>query len=123
MSYCRWSTDNFKCDLYCYKDCRGGYTTHVAGNRWRLWYGFLHWLTDERFDCGGYKTRMDRLDPFFFPHWLTHKKIRLLEAGESFNDSTIEDFYERIKSLIRLGYKVPDYLLREVKKEIKSELL
>jgi hypothetical protein len=33
MSYCRWSSDNWKCDLYCYADCYGGYTTHVAGNR------------------------------------------------------------------------------------------
>ena len=33
MSYCRWSTDNFKCDLYCYEDVNGGFTTHVASNR------------------------------------------------------------------------------------------
>lgn len=31
MSYCRWSSDDFECDLYCYADVRGGYTTHVAG--------------------------------------------------------------------------------------------
>lgn len=33
MSYCRWSSDNFECDLYCYSDVNGGYTTHVAGRR------------------------------------------------------------------------------------------
>ena len=33
MSYCRWSSDNWKCDLYCYEDVSGGITTHVAGNR------------------------------------------------------------------------------------------
>jgi len=33
MSYCRWSTDDFQCDLYCYGDCSGGFTTHVACNK------------------------------------------------------------------------------------------
>lgn len=32
MSYCRWSSDNWKCDLYCYEDANG-YITHVADNR------------------------------------------------------------------------------------------
>lgn len=26
MSYCRWSTDDFKCDLYIYEDVAGGWT-------------------------------------------------------------------------------------------------
>lgn len=29
MSYCRWSTDDFTCDLYCYESSEG-YVTHVA---------------------------------------------------------------------------------------------
>lgn len=29
MSYCRWSSDNFKCDVYVYADVSGGWTTHV----------------------------------------------------------------------------------------------
>lgn len=33
MSYCRWSTDDFQCDLYVYADVAGGWTIHVAGNR------------------------------------------------------------------------------------------
>src|SRR5687767_6611694 len=36
MSYCRWSTDDFQCDLYCYEDVSGGFTTHVAGRR-KIW--------------------------------------------------------------------------------------
>jgi hypothetical protein len=30
LSYCRWSSDNFRCELYCYQDTCGGWTTHVA---------------------------------------------------------------------------------------------
>jgi hypothetical protein len=33
MSYCRWSSDHFECDVYVYADVSGGWTTHVAGRR------------------------------------------------------------------------------------------
>jgi len=33
MSYCRFSPDNFRCDVYVYEHVDGGYTTHVAGSR------------------------------------------------------------------------------------------
>lgn len=33
MSYCRWSSDNWKSDVYVYGDVSGGITCHVAGNR------------------------------------------------------------------------------------------
>lgn len=33
MSYCRFSDDNFRCDVYAYEDCCGGYTIHVASTR------------------------------------------------------------------------------------------
>lgn len=31
MSYCRWSTDDGRSDVYVYHDIRGGWTTHVRG--------------------------------------------------------------------------------------------
>lgn len=33
MSYCRWSSNDFQCDLYCYEDINGGWTTHIAGSK------------------------------------------------------------------------------------------
>jgi hypothetical protein len=33
MSYCRWSSNDFQCDVYVYEDVAGGWTTHVACNR------------------------------------------------------------------------------------------
>ena len=32
MSYCRWSSDDFQCDIYCYEGY-GGYVIHVATHR------------------------------------------------------------------------------------------
>lgn len=34
MSYCRWSTNDYQCDVYVYEDASGGWTTHVARRRW-----------------------------------------------------------------------------------------
>jgi hypothetical protein len=33
MSYCRWSSDFFECDVYVYANVSGMWTTHVAGRR------------------------------------------------------------------------------------------
>jgi hypothetical protein len=33
MSWCRWSTDNFRCDLYIYDDCAGYVSVMVAGRK------------------------------------------------------------------------------------------
>ena len=107
MSYCRWVNDN--CDLHCFEDVRGGYTTMIADYRRRLWSIFFDWLTKEKFCL------------FPFPHWLTHKKIRLPYKGEEFNDNTLTEFYERIKWLIGLGYKVPDYVLETIKNEMNEQ--
>jgi len=70
---------------------------------------------------GRSKIRMTRFHLFSLPHWLTHKEIRLPEAGETFNDNTLEEFYERVTWLIGIGYKSPDYLLCIIKKEIEEQ--
>lgn len=33
MSYCRWSSMNWRCDVYTYADMGGTWTTHVAARR------------------------------------------------------------------------------------------
>jgi hypothetical protein len=33
LSYCRRSTDSFRCDLHAYADCGGGWTIYIARNR------------------------------------------------------------------------------------------
>ena len=33
MSYCRFSSDDYQCDVYCYASVSGYYVTHVASNR------------------------------------------------------------------------------------------
>ena len=33
MSYCRWSSDGFKSDVYVYADVAGGFTCHVTDGK------------------------------------------------------------------------------------------
>lgn len=114
MSYCRWSSDNFKCDLYCYEDANGGWTTHVASNR-------LVVEPPEELDIGLVAT----------PEWLEshnkrsefvltseRRKIGLPHDGETFNDPTLGDFKARLLELRKVGYSFPDYVLEEVDQEI-----
>lgn len=120
MSYCRWSSDNFTCDLYCYES-NDGFVTHIAESRQRLWFRIFHYLTDKRFPMGKGETyrvwRFIQYFSFTFPRGLMYKKIKLPYAGESFTDPTEADMFKRIRDLISLGYKIPTYLQDEINAE------
>ena len=123
MSYCRWSTPN--CDLYCYYSTGDFYSTNVAYYRRRLWMMLYHWLTDKRYKIdGGGKFRVPRWGYLFWlPQWITHKRIGLSEDGQTFEDGTLQEFYERVKWLHSLGYRIPDYLLPLIESELQDEKL
>lgn len=91
MTYCRWSDDSFRCDLYCYQDTSGGWTTHVALYR----------------DPEGLLT-----DPVY------KVLIDLPYAGERFNDGTRVAFKERLLMLREVGYRFPDWVLATIDEEI-----
>lgn len=118
MSYCRWSSDNWQCDLYCYEDCYGGWTTHVAGNR------LVGDIPKANFP-GPNATDADWTE-FNKAHdaqmkWLETAKredIGLPHDGESFNDPTLAEFKQRLLALRSIGYRFPDYVLEEVDQEM-----
>ena len=118
MSYCRWSSDNWKCDLYCYEDVSGGITTHVAGNRivGDVPEAPLKLLLDGTYKeyYRAYKKQSAFLDT------AKHKKIGLPYDGESFNDPDYESFLDRLLHLRETGYNFPGYVIEEVKREIKE---
>lgn len=121
MSYCRWSSDNWRCDLYCYEDVSGGFTTHVAGNRvvgeiprdpsvLELVRGTIsdeEWLTQHRAALKFLETAERR--PIGLPH-----------DGESFNDPDLPSFLKRVTDLRAMGYNIPDYVFDEIQEELRS---
>lgn len=116
MSYCRWSSDDWKCDLYCYEYVHGGYLTHVADRR------LISILpTSPKIEDGNF-------DEFFRIH---REQMKILEtaeyedidlpyAGETFNDPNLPSFLDRVTSLKELGYHVPDYVIEMIQEEIKE---
>jgi hypothetical protein len=107
LSYCRWSSDDFQCDLYCYEDCAGGFTTHVAANRpvgdiprtpgWSM----------DAMNAPGWAEEMaaasKRQHEFLMS--CQRQPIPLAHAGETFNDPTLLAFLARVMMLKGLGYR------------------
>lgn len=109
MSYCRFSSDDFQCDVYVYESCEGGFMTHIAGTR----YIFREPLPDPV--------------PFAPPdldRWLDrHRKVSemveaadrspidLPEAGTTVWDSTAEECAATLVRLREAGFRVPQYAI------------
>lgn len=118
MSYCRFSTDDFRCDIYCYESCSGGWDIHVAAVRHRL----KNLPPPVPFDP-------EHLDVWFERHQKVMKRISrakrypigLPHDGKSFNEPTAEAAANRLIELKRIGYNVPqdaiDALLEEAREE------
>lgn len=123
MSYCRWSSDNSKCDFYIYEDVNGGWTTHLAGRR-RI--GIpddlvdpLTLLNSDDFDNDEwlklYKEHHEILEACSF------EEIEHPLAGETFNDATLEELKSRLVYLMAEGFYAPDYVLEIIDEEIKEQ--
>ena len=141
MSYCRFSSMNWRCDVYVYEDVMGGWTTHVAGRRRpfppipdlmsiRLpRFGGAWNKATRRFD---YPTRWHAIAArvvFGFVafwhnrlhmaslHLIPLRPIGLDHDGESFNDGSAEECADRLEYLREMGYKVPQYAIDALKEE------
>ena len=116
MSYCRWSNDNWRCDVYCYEDCRGGYTTHVAGNRVVGEIPEVPDILKADIDVwlAAHQKQIDFLDK------AKRKSIELPYVGESFNDPDLQSFLERLINLREIGYNVPAWVIKDVQEELES---
>lgn len=124
MSYCRFSSDSFRCDLYVYADVTGGYTTHVAAYKYPddpdrpLELTFTKenvdsgaWLESHQKLMAWLEANEDRMQPIGGPY-----------AGESFNDATIEECKARLLMLREAGYRFPDYVLDKLDDEAADDV-
>lgn len=115
MSYCRFSSDNWKSDVYCYSDCRGGITTHVAGNRIVGDVPKVPSITKTNFkEWAGAHKRQEK-----FLETVKRKPIGLKYDGEDFNDPDEAAFLDRLLELKSVGYHVPEYVIEDLKWEAK----
>lgn len=106
MSYSRFSSDDWSCDLYIYADVSGGWTIHVAGNRINPEVEIPSVPQFIESDPEGwlekYNAQMEVVDKARRVH------IDLPHAGETFHEPTPEATLDRVRELRALGYRCPD---------------
>lgn len=106
MSFCRWSTDDYQCDLYVWEDADGGYAVAVASRRT---------VYDEPL------PEPVPMTPDTLDEWLARWKrvhelpyhyedIDLPHVGTTFREPTGAAAAERVGMLRKLGYRCPDIL-------------
>ena len=121
MSYCRWSSMNWTCDLYCYADITGGWTTHIAPRR------RVEAVPEDRQE--DFIARKISLDEYTDLHRrqmialerIPFEPLRLPHAGETFHDSTLAEFKRRVLELRQLGYRFPDEVIDQIDADLAEE--
>ena len=150
MSYCRFSSMNWRCEVYVYADISGDWTTHVAGRRRLLppvpditfgrmsmrlhrWSG-VTWDPEKRTIVYPHRWRSaiyklwSRFTTFWHNrvhmgslHMIPLRPIGLPHDGETFNDSTPAECADRLEQLRSIGYIVPQYAIDALRSEIIEE--
>jgi hypothetical protein len=122
MSYCRWSSDDWQCDVYVYAHVDGGWATHVAGRRWiftvelppptPLPRGFSHdqftaWYQRHR-EVMRLHGEVDK------GHWL---ELPEPEGGIDYMHRTAGECADNLERLRAAGFNVPQYAIDELREE------
>lgn len=103
MSWCRWSTDDFLCDLYVWDDVAGGTVVAVAGRR--VVYEAplpdpVPWDPDRIEEILARQQAVRDLPQHF-------EDITLPHAGEIFREPDTNAAADRVAELRALGYRCP----------------
>lgn len=112
MSYCRFSTDDFQTDIYCYKS-DNGYVIHVAKNK-RVFTEKLPPKVD-------LKNITDYLERWNTVLKMVDKAERVpigLEFdGETYINRTPQELLQTLLMLKEAGYRFPNYVIDIVREE------
>lgn len=144
MSYCRWSSDNFRSDVHVYENVSGYWTTHVAErrrlippipefpHRWMPSFGGEYSRHERRVV---YRSCVARICAAMFftivAGWnrlhdatlriIPLRPLNLPHDGETFNDPSPEECAKTLILLRNLGYHVPQYAIEALRTEAKEE--
>lgn len=109
MSFCRWSSMDFSCDLYCYESGEG-FVTHVASSRVVGDIPKLDWsfLQNPKSEDNMEKFLKSQEEQFKFLDTAKRETIGLPSDGTTFVDQTVGDFLTRLATLKEQGYNFPE---------------
>lgn len=116
MSYCRWSSDDWRSDVYVYEHYMGAWVIHVAGNRVVGDIPKLPAPTMSNIEeyMAAHRAQMAFLDK------CSREPITLPHAGETFDCASPGDCAAKLLELRELGYHVPQYAIDELREEAAS---
>jgi hypothetical protein len=116
MSYCRFSSDNWKSDV-CVYESADGFEVHVATNRMVGEIPPLLVLTEENREAylDRYQEQMTAVEaaervPINGPH-----------DGKSFTFGTVQGLFFCLKGLQDAGYHVPQFVFEAIEEEMNEE--
>lgn len=120
MSYCRFSTNDFHCDLYVYAYTGGGYICEVAKYRVVGDVPPLYWPADGSNEevekaISAYEAQMA------FMRSAQRTPINLPHAGAHFHIATAQELFDRLLFLKDLGYNFPQQVFDAVLAERQVE--
>lgn len=122
MSYCRWSSDDYQCDVYTWEDVSGGWVTCVAGGRYVFTeplpepVDLPHPFTDEQFHA--WSQRHDEVMRIVGA--ARTEPIGLAHAGARFHDDTPAACAQTLTMLRDAGYHVPQYAIDALLEEAEQ---
>ena len=120
MSYCRFSDDDFRCELYAYQSVSGRYLLHLAASR-------IRWEPHRPspYDPGNWDLPPEE---FARVHQEYHQALEnaprlpidLPGAGETLQLDTLEELQDAIREHVGQGFQAPDWLIPSIKEEIQE---
>jgi hypothetical protein len=114
MSYCRFSSDDFCCDLYVYESRDDGFVVHVASNR------LVGDPPHVDFEAAPEDLVAQSKAQHRFVLSAERVAIDLPFAGASFREPDLASLRARLEELRGLGYRFPDDVLAEIDREIAA---
>lgn len=127
MSYARWSSDDFQCDVYVWADVCGDWRTAVATNRCVFKEPLPEPVNYPPADAPEPERKVA------IEAWISrHQKVMAMvdaadrveiglpHDGEFFNDATPGECADRLVMLREVGYNVPQYAIDALREEAAS---
>ncbi len=113
MSFCRWSTDDFQCDLYVWEDVSGGYMIATAARRMVFEKPLPEPIRMTEHNVNDYVAR--EREVFLLPYH--YEDIELPYACQIFHEPTSEEAADRVAELRKIGYRCPDTVEDDLRAE------
>jgi hypothetical protein len=117
MSYCRWSSDDYQCDVYVYEG-EYGFVIHVAGRRRIFTEGVLPPPLPEGASVEEWTARYMLVSELVSDEskW-AWREFDMPSTFETFNDASPGACADRLEALRVEGFNVPQYAINLLREE------